>query len=305
MIVLFQSQTILKLQFIIMPSNRTNSEWTHIISRAQTAVKSTNQPSTPVAKLLAPISTYIDHTLLKLDATEAQIDALCTEAVTEGFATVCVRGNFVSRAKAALKGSEVGIACVVGFHEGTQSTESKVGEARRAVGDGASEVDGVMNWGWLKEGRYGEVYSELEAIREGVGKMVVVKIIFETSQLSEDEVIAASVLAGYAGLDFIKTSTGFCGRGAIVEDVRLMSAAAGYLEEQGIGSVDMNGKVKRMRVKAAGGVRGFGDAVKMIEAGASRIGTSSGMKIMEEDKAARKGEGMSGDTVVANGEGGY
>lgn len=290
-----------------MASNRSDQEWTEIISKAQTAVTSilNDAKRTTTAKLDGPVSKYIDHTLLKLDATASQIDGLCAEAKTERFATVCVRRDFVARAKANLRGTDVGIACVVGFHEGTQSAESKVAEAEEAIRDGASELDAVLNRDVLKAGRYGEVYGELVALREVARRPVLVKVILETSQLSVDEVVAASVLAGYAGLDFIKTSTGFCGRGASLEDVRLMSAVARYLEEQGVGPRNGEGMVVRMRVKAAGGVRGIGDAVRMVEAGATRIGTSSGMKIVEGEGEEKDGERKIGETSMANGEGGY
>lgn len=291
-----------------MSLNLTNAEWQEIISQAQKSIQSSDINDTSIASQFSgQISRCIDHTLLKLDATESQIDALCQEALAENFATVCVRQKFVARAKSALKGSDVGIACVVGFHEGTQSTESKVEEARCAIEDGASELDAVLNRGLLKEGKYDAVFEELSAIREVASHPVLMKVILETSQLDRDEVIAACLVAGYAGVDFVKTSTGFCGRGASLEDVQLMGAVAGWLYEKGVGPKDGSGKVVRMSVKAAGGVKGFEDAVKMVEAGASRIGTSSGTKIVQREREGlnRKEKSTGGDVDKTNGPNGY
>lgn len=165
------------------------------------------------------------------------------------------------------------IACVIGFHEGTQSTASKVSESQKAIEAGAGELDVVLNREMLQSGDLDGVYEQLRAIWD-VSKTATLKLILETSQLSEQEIIAASTIAGYAGFDFIKTSTGFCGRGASVEDVVLMGKVAE------VASKKLGGK--KMKVKASGGVRSLGESKVMVEAGAERIGTSSGVKIMTE-----------------------
>ncbi|EOD44669.1 putative deoxyribose-phosphate aldolase protein [Neofusicoccum parvum UCRNP2] len=166
----------------------------------------------------------VDHTLLKLDATEAQIDALCEEAKTDKFATVCVRLNWVPRAVSNLKGTGVGVACVVGFHEGTYDTEAKIKEATSAITAGATELDVVINYPQLLSRSYAAVFDELVAIRAATSPTPV-KLILETSQLQPSDIVAATTLAAFAGLDCVKTSTGFNGRGASVEDVRTMKAA--------------------------------------------------------------------------------
>jgi deoxyribose-phosphate aldolase len=217
---------------------------------------------------------------------------------------VCVRLNYVPLAVKELEGSRVGVACVVGFHEGTQSFQEKAAEATAAVEAGATELDVVLNRDMLQSGQYANVYRELQALRERVTPAVVFKLILETSQLTTDDVIAASILAGYAGFDFIKTSTGFCGRGASFEDVQLMNRCREYLYSNGIVPSLAGGAGGKMRIKASGGVRSYADAVKMVEAGASRIGTSSGIKIAEEAKQS-SGRGHKGESeqtgVVENG----
>jgi deoxyribose-phosphate aldolase len=184
---------------------------------------------------------------------------------------------------------------VIGFHEGTQSTFSKVEEARQAIAEGASELDVVLNRELLQSGQYQQVYDELKQLRNlAPPEKVVLKLILETSQLSEEEVIKAAVIAHKANFDFIKTSTGFCGRGASKDDVILMRACALYLAGTG-GNL--------MKVKASGGVRGYEDARTMIELGAERIGASSGVKIVEEAVEFEKSGGAS-DGKKEDGEGG-
>jgi len=208
--------------------------------------------------------------------------------------TVCVRQNHVSRATSQLKGAKVGVACVIGFHEGTQGLDVKVREVRAALDAGATELDVVLNRDHLLSRDYAAVFEELRTLRgvsmrgkveEEEDEAVVMKLILETSQLGEDDVIAACVLAGYAGWDFVKTSTGFLGRGASLEDVRVMDAVAEYLHRQGVGPKDGHSSTVKVKVKASGGVRTYKDAVKMIGAGAMRIGTSNGMKIVQETTA--------------------
>ncbi|KAK7537251.1 uncharacterized protein J3D65DRAFT_553509 [Phyllosticta citribraziliensis] len=231
----------------------------------------------------------IDHTLLKLDATEEQVKTLCEEARTEKFATVCVRLGFVEQAVELLKGSDVGVACVVGFHEGTHSTEDKVNEAKAAIAAGATELDIVLNWPLLQTQppSYAAILSELRALRAAAPSPAVLKLIFETSQLSPQQIVAATALAAAAGLDCVKTSTGFCGRGASVQDVRLMKGALEELQRRGWEGAG------KMFVKASGGVRSVGELKRVVAVGAGRIGTSSGVKIVRE----ARGEGVDGQAA--------
>lgn len=272
----------------------TDSEWSTLISQTLTnlpQINITNYP--PPADPLTSVPKAIDHTQLSLAATEAQIDTLCTEAIKYNFATVCVRANYVSRAVARLKGTNIGVACVVGFHEGTYSIADKVSETQGAVLDGASELDMVVNYPLLKEGKYTDVYEDVLAVRkaseptpegDNVARKVGLKVILETSQLSCEQIVAGCVIACLAGADFVKTSTGFNGSGASVENVALMRAVC---ETFGSG----------IKVKASGGVRTAGDCVNMMRAGAERIGASAGVKIVEE----LSGNGAS----AAGGDGGY
>ncbi|OKL62995.1 Deoxyribose-phosphate aldolase [Talaromyces atroroseus] len=218
------------------------------------------------------VSHTIDHTQLAPDATPAQIDSLCAEARAHKFATVCVRLPYVSRAAHDLADikNEVGIACVVGFHEGTHSTATKVEEATKAVADGATELDMVINWPMLKQGKYTDVYNDIHAVRRAApGPKTKLKVILETSQLSRDEIIAGSAISDMAGADFVKTSTGFNGAGANVENVQLMREVVGLLG---------NG----CKVKASGGIRTAEDAIEILKAGAERIGASAGVRIVKE-----------------------
>ena len=207
-----------------------------------------------------------------------------------------MRLRYVPDAVRQLEGTAVGVACVVGFHEGTQSTEDKIKEATAAIGAGATELDVVLNRELLQADRYTSVYKELRQLRECAQKGVKLKLILETSQLSPDEVIVASVVAGHAGFDFIKTSTGFCGRGASVEDVQLMRQCREYLYSKGaVPSAENGDKSTRMQIKASGGIRSYVDALKMVQAGATRLGTSSGTKIAKEAK--QSASGSTGDAV--------
>lgn len=292
---------------------RSNEEWQSIFTEVSKAIESSHPtPAISVDSINATtLAGTIDHTLLKLDATSAGITELCKEASEYDFAvrviphsseskltisskTVCVRVNFVAHAKSQLKDAKASkVCCVVGFHEGTQSTASKVSEAQSAIAAGAAELDMVLNRDLLKPGDYISVFEDLKAIRAVTPPGIVLKLILETSELNRDGIIAAGVLAGYAGCDFIKTSTGFCGRGASLEDVELMSKIADAVLER----IDIKSE-KKMKIKASGGVRGLEDAKKMIAAGAERIGTSSGVKIMKEllDGSVRLGnKGIAND----------
>lgn len=215
--------------------------------------------------------------------------------------TVCVRLNYVPRALSQLKGTKVGVACVIGFHEGTYGLDVKVREARAALDAGATELDVVLNREHLLSRNYAMVFEELHTLRavHAPEERVVIKVILETSQLGEDDMIAACTLAGYAGWDFVKTSTGVLGRGASLEDVRVMDAVAEYLHQRGVGPNDGHGRTVKMKVKASGGVRSYEDAMRMIEVGATRIGASSGMMIVQEATATpgevqSKGEDKAG-----------
>ncbi|KAF2089960.1 deoxyribose-phosphate aldolase [Saccharata proteae CBS 121410] len=260
-----------------MTTRYTNPEWAALVDSTEKQLQISKSPNrVPDAGSVAFAKT-IDHTLLKLDTTVAQIDSLCDEARRERFATVCVRLNHVARAVSNLKGCDVGVACVVGFHEGTQSTSVKVKEAEEAIYLGASELDIVINYPILLNKDYESIFAELATLRTAVPKAPL-KLIIETSQLGRKDVIAATCIASTARFDCVKTSTGFNGRGASVEDVRLMTAIIRAL-----------GKEDHMWVKASGGIRGLEDAKRMLEAGAARLGSSSGVWIMQEARQTTEG----------------
>ncbi|KAJ5124222.1 Aldolase-type TIM barrel [Penicillium bovifimosum] len=242
----------------------TDAEWAEKLSKMKKTLPSTLS-ATPIP---TSIHHTIDHTLLSTPIEPSQIDTLCQEALDSNFATVCVRLEHVARAVSHVKNSTTGVACVVGFPEGTHPTADKVREAQEAVAQGAAELDMVIRYSLLKEGRYKEVYEDVHAVRKAAPAPTILKTILEASLLSEDELLDATIVCCLAGADFVKTSTGWHG-GASVEQVRLMRAA-----------VDVCGVA--CRIKASGGIRSARDAVKMLKAGAHRIGTSSGMKIMRE-----------------------
>lgn len=210
------------------------------------------------------IARFIDHTLLKPEATDDDVRKLCREAAEHGFFAVCVNSRFVSLCVKELAGRDVKVAAVVGFPLGAMATEAKAFEASLAVKDGASEVDMVLPIGALKAGRLDEVRDDIRAVVRAADKAGV-KVILETSLLTDEEKRAACVASCEAGAAFVKTSSGFAGGGATVEDVRLMKAAAG----------------DGVKVKASGGVRTFEQAKAMIGAGAERLGTSSGIAIVK------------------------
>ncbi|KAK2743438.1 hypothetical protein FQN57_004903 [Myotisia sp. PD_48] len=248
----------------------TTSEWIAKVARTREVYARANPPKSPVIKP-ADFAQIIDHTLLSLSATESDIDTLCAEAREAGFATVCVRPNYVSRAVQNLRGSSVGLTCVIGFHEGTYSTEYKVAEAKAALANGATELDMVINYWRLRAMDYHPVYLDILAVKQVCAQRAgtKLKVILETSQLDQDGIMAGCVIACYAGADFVKTSTGFNGPGADVESVSLMLA-----------TVDLCGE--GTKVKASGGIKTAQDCAKMIQAGATRIGTSSGVRIVNE-----------------------
>ena len=209
------------------------------------------------------INKLIDHTILKPAASKQDIIKLCEEAVKYDFMSVCVNPFWVKFAAEKLKGTDVKVCTVIGFPLGANTTEVKVFEAKNALANGAQELDMVINVGALKSGMFEDVYHDIKLIRD-LGKYTL-KVIFETALLSKEEIVKVCELCVCAGADFVKTSTGFADGGATVEDVRLMKANI----------------AAAMRVKASGGVRDLEALQKMVEAGAARIGTSSGVKIME------------------------
>lgn len=206
---------------------------------------------------------YIDHTLLKPDATVDDIYRLCLEAKEHHFMSVCVNPCYVPFAKTYLEGSDVKVCTVIGFPLGNNLTRTKVDEALQAIKEGADELDMVINVGFLKAHQDDYVFEEIKLLRE-ISKGHILKVIIETCLLTDEEKVRACLLAKEAGADFVKTSTGFSKGGATVEDVKLMHETVG--EEMG--------------VKASGGIRTHEDLIKMIEAGANRIGTSNGTKII-------------------------
>ena len=214
------------------------------------------------------LNKYIDHTLLKPEATKEQITKLCEEARQYDFASVCVNTCYVPLAKELLAGSDVKVCCVVGFPLGAMDTVSKAFEAKTAVENGAQEVDMVINIGALKDKDYDYVTKDIAAVVEA-SKPAIVKVIIEACLLTDEEKVEACKCSMNAKAEFVKTSTGFSTHGATPEDVALMKKTVGDV----------------CKVKAAGGVRSYNDAMKMIEAGADRLGCSAGIKVMEEAKA--------------------
>lgn len=211
------------------------------------------------------INSKIDHTLLKPEATSDMIENLCREALEFGFAAVCVNPYYVTRAKNLLKGSNIKVATVVGFPLGANTKEVKAFEAKKAVEDGADEIDMVINIGALKNRDYEYVMEDIKAVVDAVEGKAIVKVIIETCLLTKEEKIKACELSKEAGADFVKTSTGFSTGGATIEDIILMKKTIG----------------DSMQIKASGGIRDFETAKAMIEAGASRIGASSSVKIVK------------------------
>ena len=211
------------------------------------------------------LAKYIDHTLLKPDATRAQVLKLCEEAKQFGFASVCVNPSRVALAAEALAGTDVAPCCVVGFPLGAIPSESKAAETAVAVKNGAGEIDMVINVGAAKDGDWALVESDIAAVKAACGDARL-KVIIETCLLTDGEKVKACQAAMNAKADFVKTSTGFSKAGAKVEDVKLMRETVG----------------PDMGVKAAGGIHNRAEAEAMIEAGATRIGASSGIAIVTE-----------------------
>lgn len=214
------------------------------------------------------LNKYIDHTLLKPDASQEQIETLIEEAKKYDFASVCVNPTWVSFAAQALKATDVKVCTVIGFPLGANTSEIKAFETSDAIQNGANEVDMVINIGTLKSRNFDLVERDIRAVVEAA-KGTLVKVIIETCLLTDDEKVKACQIAQKAGADFVKTSTGFSTGGATVADVALMRKTVG----------------PDMGVKASGGARSYEDALAFIKAGATRIGASSGVAIMEGDVA--------------------
>jgi deoxyribose-phosphate aldolase len=213
------------------------------------------------------LAKFIDHTLLKPDATAADIAKLCQEAKEYHFAAVCVNPPFVKQCAELLKGTDVVVAAVVGFPLGAHTTQTKVFETQQAIRDGATEIDMVINIGALKAKNGALVREDIRAVVQCAHSLfAIVKVIIEAALLTDEEKMHASELAMDAGADFVKTSTGFGPGGATAHDVALMKAV-------------VDGK---LGIKAAGGIRTFEQMQEMIKAGATRIGASAGVKIMQE-----------------------
>ncbi len=214
------------------------------------------------------IARYIDHTVLGPATTPEDVERVCNEAKLYGFYAVCIPPTYVKLARELLRDAEVKVCTVVGFPHGQHVPEVKAFEAKTAVDCGADEVDMVINVAALKAGNYAEVLRDIRTVREEIDKAphrVVLKVILECALLSDEEKVAGAILAKAAGADFVKTSTGFGPGGATVEDVALLRRTVG----EGMG------------VKAAGGIRDYETALRMIEAGATRIGASRGVQIVQ------------------------
>lgn len=206
----------------------------------------------------------IDHTNLKQDAQESDIIKLCDEAKEHHFASVCVNPNYVSLCKERLAGSDVKVCTVIGFPLGQTTTTAKIDETKDAIFEGADEIDMVINVSWIKDKRYDKVLYEIQRLKRYCHDRIL-KVILETCLLSDEEIVKACEIAKKAGADFVKTSTGFSKGGATVHAVELMRKTVG----------------SDMGVKASGGIKTKEDMVKMVEAGASRIGTSSGVELVK------------------------
>jgi len=207
----------------------------------------------------------IDHTVLKPDAKHVDLEILAQEAMTHGFGAVCVNSCHVEQVYSILKDSRVHVCSVVGFPLGAMHAKAKAFEAERAVEEGAMEIDMVLNIGALKSGDFKTAQSDIQEVRQVVGANSILKVIIETCLLTEKEKMLACKIAMSANADFVKTSTGFSSGGATLKDIRLMKQTVG----------------DTMQVKASGGIKDWDTAAAMIQAGASRIGTSSGVTILE------------------------
>ncbi len=237
-------------------------------SQARTAAsgeKAATVPPTAQSLMLpAELAPYIDHTILKPEATAEQVAQVCDEAIEYGFYSVCINTTWTEFCAKRLRGSAVKLAVVVGFPLGAMDGRAKGFEARHAVELGADEIDMVMNIGALKSGRLTEVEQDIRWVRRSIRQRTVLKVILETTLLTDEEKVIACQIAKKAGADFVKTSTGFSKGGATTHDIALMRRTVG----------------PKLGVKASGGVRTYDDALAMIQAGATRIGASSSVAIV-------------------------
>lgn len=227
-------------------------------------------PALPPLQRSAAFASYIDHTVLKPEATPQQVETLCLEALTHKFAAVCVNSLYTELVARLLKGSDVAVCSVVGFPLGACMSASKVFETSACLAAGAQEIDMVIAIGLLKSERYAEVLADIQGVVQAAhAGGALVKVIIETALLNRREKILACLLSQAAGADFVKTSTGFVSSGATVEDIDLMRRVVGT----------------RLGVKASGGIRSYSDSLALVNAGANRIGASAGVKIMQEAQA--------------------
>lgn len=215
--------------------------------------------------MIENLESFIDHTVLKPESTDLDIQQACLDAKKYNFKAVCINPVWVSYTSDLLKGTDVNTCTVIGFPLGANTTAMKTEETKQAIQDGANEVDMVINIGALKSEDFALVHDDIRAVVKAADKKAIVKVIIETSLLSRNEKIRACEIAKRAGADFVKTSTGFSTGGATAEDVKLMRTAVG----------------PEMGVKASGGVRSYEDAEAMIKAGATRIGTSNGVALLD------------------------
>jgi deoxyribose-phosphate aldolase len=218
----------------------------------------------------AALASYIDHTLLKPEATEEQVNKLCEEAAKHHFYSVCVNSSWAEHCARRLGGTGVKVCAVVGFPLGAMDSRAKAFEARTAIANGASEIDMVMNVGAMKAKNLKLVREDMLTVRRACRTGIVLKVILETCMLTDEEKVLACQIAKDVEADFVKTSTGFNKAGATVPDIALMRRTVG----------------PKMGVKAAGGVRSYEDAVAMIRAGATRLGTSAGVVLVSGQKSA-------------------
>jgi deoxyribose-phosphate aldolase len=244
-----------------------------IAQRVKSLLQAESSPLPPDAPHVsaAALAQMIDHTILKADASRADVEKLCREAIAHNFFSVCVNSSWVPLARDLVRDSTVKVCAVVGFPLGAMPPDIKAMEARKAIREGAREIDMVINVGAMKSGDYEQVLEDIRAVVEVCKEgRALSKVIFENSLLTDDEKIRACELSMQARADYVKTSTGFSTGGATAEDIALMARTVAP---------------KKLGVKASGGVRTYADAMKMIAAGATRIGASSSVKIMEEARS--------------------
>lgn len=216
------------------------------------------------------VAKMIDHTILKPNVTDADVIKVCTEAKEYGFFSVCVNPYFVPLVAKELQGTDVKVTSVIGFPLGASTTFIKAAEAKKAVEDGANEIDMVINVSALKDGKYDFVQNDIAAVVDAIKGKAILKVILETCLLTKEEIVKGCELSKAAGAQFVKTSTGFSTCGATVEDVKLMKQTVG----------------DALEVKASGGVRDYDTAMAVIQAGATRIGASSSVDIATHSKTS-------------------